>query len=183
MSASDYNPIGQKPWSDAEHRRRHEQHKKTLTADHEHEPDGKGFGLCGRCGGDHKENAMTKKKAAPTKAVAPYYVNPHTKEPVDYPNIIAYCRHGRSKPYWVRSQIEQAKAINAPQTTVSVRDGKATDFYEIKNPDLLEFIVATLERGVCAPPPETPCKHCQEDTSDGFHSCEGTEADAETRAI
>lgn len=141
MSA--FNPIGNKPWTKAEHRREHQR---------------------------TKETAMPKKTAA-----APYYVNPHTKEPVEYANIIAYCRYGRSKPYWVRAQIEQAKAINAPQTTVSVSDGKAVDFYDLKNPALMEAVVAILERGVAAPPPEKPCQHCQEDTSDGFHSCDGTE--------
>ncbi len=130
-----------------------------------------------------KENTMAKKKTAATTTTEPYYRNPHTKEPVDYANIIAYCQHHRSKPYWVRSQIEQAKAINAPQTTIYVSDGKASDFYEIKNCELAMDIVAILERGVCAPPAEAPCKHCQEDTSDGFHSCEGTEAESEDRAI
>lgn len=118
-----------------------------------------------------------------TTKTEPYYRNPHTKQPVDYANIIAYCQYGRSKPYWVRSQIEQAKAINAPQSTVSVSAGKATDFFEIKNPALLEEIMAILDRGVCTPPPEKLCVHCQEDTSDGFHRCEGTDQDAEDRAI
>lgn len=132
----------------------------------------------------HKEKTMAKKKTPATPTAAePYYVNPHTKEPVDYPNIIAYCQHSRSNPYWVRSQIEQAKAINAPQTTISVSDGKAYDFFELKNMELAQEIVSRLERGVTSPPPEVPCKHCQEDTADGFHSCEGAEAEAEERAI
>lgn len=113
---------------------------------------------------------MTAKKKA-----EPYYRNPHTGDLVEYPNIIAYCQYSRSKPYWVRSQIEQARAIKAPQTTISVRDGKASDFFEIKNPELAGAIVAILERGVVAPPLEKPCPHCQEDTSDGFHECEDTQ--------
>lgn len=117
------------------------------------------------------------------KPAAPYYVNPHTKEPVEYANIIAYCRYNKSKLYWTRSQIEEAKAINAPQDTLYVSDGKAVSFYDVQNVATLEAVQGILERGVTAPPPESPCKHCQEDTSEGFHSCDGTREEDEGRAI
>lgn len=117
---------------------------------------------------------MANKKPQPKPDNAPgnkVYVNPHSKEPVDYAHIIAYCRNSRSRLHWVRSQIEQAKAINAPQTTIHVSDGKAFDFFEIQNPDLAANILAILERGVTNVPPEAPCPKCQEDTADGFHDC------------
>lgn len=126
-----------------------------------------------------KERTMAKKKAEATKPAEYSYKNLNTGEIVRYPYVIADgCLFGL-KLWYIRDRWQEAVDAKAPADAVR----KSSDGTWIRIGDLsgqphrVADLNALLENGVIEPPPEKPCKHCQEDTADGFHSCEGTEQD------